>query len=102
MRNLKELEKHLPYLKPSWMIPAFGFLMGVIGLLIGVFLSSCTPAYPQCATTDVTKFRCNGDVIEMCDGQTWSPRINCKEQWNEDGELVPQECVESGGDAECE
>ena len=77
----------------------------VAGLLLMaplLWLVSCTPAYPKCEKTDVTKWRCNGDTVEMCDGSTWSPRIDCQEQWNEEGELVPQQCVEDGQDARCE
>ena len=62
------------------------FIMGILM----VTMTGCGAApYQECSETRT--FRCNGSVIESCNGEFWNPVRDCE---NTDYACVDAECVE--------
>jgi hypothetical protein len=73
----------------------------VLAMYIASFIIiGCRSPYPTCSTERT--YRCNGTVVEMCDGKNWNPRLDCGAISFNGEDPVAYECVESGDNATCE
>jgi len=71
-----------------------------MSLLLLLLLLSCGSAYQSCDT--VKKFRCNGSMIELCDGEVWHPQYDCTAISLIDGGVAGMQCMDvADGQAEC-
>lgn len=70
-------------------------------LLAVLFVIGCGPMpYPACYQAH--EERCNGPVIEVCDGEYWESDMNCAEDLAGPGGIhVEKQCTETGGRARC-
>ena len=72
-----------------WVILCFGLYTG------------CQPPFPPCSQSETNTERCNGVIIEKCNGENWYPNIYCDEV-SFDGVSEPQTCVQHvDGDVDC-
>lgn len=57
------------------------------------FLASCKSAYPPCSADDYAVERCNGTVIEMCEGEVWHAIQDCDQVYAPNGEAMHMLCA---------
>ena len=72
----------------------------VVFMIAFMIYVGCKSPYPPCDAAGV--YRCNGNVVELCNGDTWHPRTDCGNIWFEGEVKVQTQCVESGTIAECD
>ena len=75
------------------------FVIGFALCCLGSLMSGCKSPYPTCDA--VGQFRCQLDILEVCDGANWQPRLDCAEAWF-NGQAMAYECVQRAGAAMCE
>jgi hypothetical protein len=70
--------------------------LGAVALLlvVGALLTSCKSPYSVCNASGA--YRCHDTVVELCDGENWQPREDCRN--------MKLECMVYGatGEAGCE
>jgi hypothetical protein len=64
----------------------FGLLILAAVVIFASLISGCKSPYPTC--TRVGNYRCNGAVVEACDGQNWNPVSDCKTMYYMGDELA--------------
>jgi hypothetical protein len=79
-------------------IPHGKALLVVIFFIFVAQFYGCKSAYPPCSEANI--FRCNGNAVEMCDGEVWHPQYSC-DTLSVLGEHIEAECVQSGSEASC-
>lgn len=74
-----------------------GAILAVVVLAI-IYLWGCGAApYAECSPERT--FRCNGDVVESCNGDFWNPIMECQNECEQDG--TDADCVDvDGGEVE--
>lgn len=78
---------------------SFAILLFSIAFLIHVGFG-CQSPYPPCNAAGV--YRCNGQIVELCNGSNWQPRTDCADVWLDGDQRIDAQCVEAGSVAECE
>lgn len=77
----------------AWREASYAFIIFVMTVLLSAFLLlGCKSAYPGCDAKSAEQFRCNGSVVEFCDGESWSPRWDCAEIYGPDGGVSQMSC----------
>jgi hypothetical protein len=73
-------------------------LLVIIFILMLQFYG-CKSAYPPCSAANT--FRCNGNAVEMCDGEVWHPQYSC-DTLSVLGEHIEAKCVQKNSSATCQ
>lgn len=62
-------------------------------LAIALLVSSCR--YKECGRINFGDMRCNGRLMEVCDGEFWHAYEDCGDEYYEDSDLIFRVCEES-------
>lgn len=82
-----------------------GKSMSVLPILAfsAAIASGCVkPDYPACSAAEAYDARCNGDAVEVCNGEMWYVVTDCSEHSGVDGGLLGWSCAEGDGGAGCQ
>lgn len=97
MKKMKKEQK-----SESWLTFTAIFLF-IILIVSGLIYLSCGPVpYVPCSAVQDSQTRCNGEVVELCDGEYWNPIMDCSQLTGPDGEPVPHDCSIAEGGATCQ